>query len=348
MLATPVAEAPGYTFAAEESRGDFYSDPDWLGLLCELYGYTPHAITARDGAGRVTGYLPLLQVESPLTGRRLVSLPFSDYSPFLATSAEATDDLIRQAMALAAERRCRSIELRSGANEWLAARADFVANDLYVRWRLPLARDSAQTWARAKKSVQRQIEKARKAGVVVRFGQGPDDMEAYYLLHLRTRAKKHGMPAQSRRYFHRLWETFGGRGAVQVLLAEHAGQVIAGIVVLAAGEVAHYAYGGSDERHLALAPNNLLMWTAIEWAGAQGYQHFDFGRTAKDNPGLMQFKRGWGAVEEPMPYYYYPQVAGLAATNERSAKYQLLTSCWRRLPLAVAGPLGGALYKHLG
>jgi lipid II:glycine glycyltransferase (peptidoglycan interpeptide bridge formation enzyme) len=161
-------------------------------------------------------------------------------------------------------------------------------------------------WARTKTSVRRQIEKARKAGVTVRFGRGPEDMEAYYRLHLRTRSKKHGMPAQSRRYFRRLWETFGPRGAVQVLLAEHEGQVIAGIVVLAAGEGAHYAYGSSDERTLALAPNNLLMWTAIQWAGEQGYQHFDFGRTAKENAGLMQFKRGSGAVEEPMPYYYYP------------------------------------------
>jgi hypothetical protein len=41
-------------------------------------------------------------------------------------------------------------------------------------------------------------------------------------------------------------------------------------------------------------------------------------------------------------------VAGLAATNEQSAKYRLLTSCWRHLPLEVAGPLGGTLYKRLG
>jgi hypothetical protein len=51
---------------------------------------------------------------------------------------------------------------------------------------------------------------------------------------------------------------------------------------------------------------------------------------------------------EPLPYYYYPRTAGLAATSERSWKYRLLTGCWRRLPLQVAAPLGGSLYKHLG
>ena len=51
---------------------------------------------------------------------------------------------------------------------------------------------------------------------------------------------------------------------------------------------------------------------------------------------------------EPLPYYYYPDVAGLAATSESSWKFRLLTACWKQLPLAVAGPLGGRLYKHLG
>jgi hypothetical protein len=62
----------------------------------------------------------------------------------------------------------------------------------------------------------------------------------------------------------------------------------------------------------------------------------------------MRFKRQMGAIMEPLPYYYYPRTAGLAATSERSWKYRLLTGCWRRLPLQVAAPLGGSLYKHLG
>ncbi len=79
-----------------------------------------------------------------------------------------------------------------------------------------------------------------------------------------------------------------------------------------------------------------------------GYQTLDLGRTACDNEGLMEFKRRWGAIKEPLPYYYYPQTAGLASTSERSWKYRLLTSCWRKLPLHVAEPLGSFLYKHLG
>ena len=120
------------------------------------------------------------------------------------------------------------------------------------------------------------------------------------------------------------------------------------MVLLSSETSIRYAYGASDERYLHLAPNNLLMWTAITLGCTQRYETFDLGRTARDNQGLMEFKRRWGAIQEPLPYYYYPHVEGLASTSEQSLKFRMLTACWKRLPLGVAAPLGGYLYKHLG
>src|SRR5947207_6410847 len=121
---------------------------------------------------------------------------------------------------------------------------------------------------------------------------------------------------------------------MQVLLAEYEGIVIAGMILLACGTVVRYAYGASDESYLTLAPNNLLLWTAITWGCTHGYQTLDLGRTACENEGLMEFKRRWGAIKEPLPYYYYPHIAGLAATPESSRKFRLLTACWKRIPLS--------------
>ena len=182
----------------------------------------------------------------------------------------------------------------------------------------------------------------------VRTAQSREDMAEYYQLHLQTRSKKHGMPAQPQRFFFELWDAFAPSGAMQLLLAEYQGTAIAGIILLASGTTIRYAYGASDERYLNLAPNNLLIWTAITQGCTQGYQTLDLGRTACTNEGLMEFKRRWGASMEPLPYYYYPQVAGLAATSESSLKFRLLTACWKKLPLSVAGALGNCLYKHLG
>lgn len=322
--------------------------PAWLELLRRVYGYEAVPLTATDADGAIQGVLPLCRLRSPLTGRRLVSVPFCDSAPLLADNERAAADLVDQAVALAHAEGAKYLELRSGPNALLAARDDFAASDLYVRWLVPLAGGADAAWKALHSPVQRQVKKARKAGVTVRLAASLDDMLAYHRLHLLTRSRKHGMPAQPERYFRALWQTFAADGTLWVLLAEHEGQVVAGMVFFGAGDTLRYAYGASDPRTLAHGPNNLLLWEAIERGAAAGYATLDLGRTARDNEGLMQFKRGWGATPEPLTYYYHPALRGLATTSEQSWKFRLATSCWRRLPLPVAGALGGRLYGHLG
>ncbi|WIG59176.1 MAG: hypothetical protein OJF49_001923 [Ktedonobacterales bacterium] len=337
-----------WTAYASQHASAFACAPAWLDLLRNVYGFTVVPLTATNAAGEITGFLPLCELHSPLLGRRLVSVPFSDHAPLLADDDASARALITQAVALADERQARYLELRTGQHAALAARSDMATSDLYVRWLVALSANPDSVWSGLRKPVQRQVKKAQKHGVTVRQAETRADIDAYYHLHLLTRCRKHGMPAQPRRYFHALWDTFAESGALTVLLAEYEGNVIAGMVLLASGDTMRYAYGASDERYLQLGPNNLLMWEAIQRGGARGYTMLDLGRTARDNEGLMNFKRGWGAVEEPLSYYYYPQMQGLATTSERSWKYQLATSCWRRLPLPVAERVGGSLYKHLG
>ena len=332
----------------EQARNMFYYDARWLKLLTTFYGYQIIPLTTTNADGQVTGFLPLCFIKSPLTGRRLVSLPFSDYCPLLANDEASAAQLIEQALHIAQEKNVKYLELRSGVNEVLEKRSDFSANNLYVNWVLPLSTSSEEAWSSLRKPVQHQIKKSQKAGVQVRTAQKREDMDIYYRLHLTTRTKKHGMPAQARNYFLALWDTFAESGTMRLLLAESEGTPIAGIILFVAGSTLHYAYGASDENYLKLAPNNLLFWEAISWGSTNGYKSLDLGRTACNNAGLMEFKRRWGAIQEPMPYYYYPQAAGLASTSESSWKYRMLTNSWRKLPLSVAGPLGRYVYKHLG
>jgi hypothetical protein len=231
----------------------------WFDLIAKLYGYSFIPLTAHNAEGQITGFLPLCYISSRLTGRRLVSLPFSDYCPLLAADESSANDLIDQAVALAKERKVKYLELRTGFHEVLAKRTDLVEEHLYVRWLMPLSSDPDKVWSNLRKPVQHQVKKSRKLGVQVRIAQSREDMGHYYRLHLMTRCKKHGMPAQPQRYFYELWDTFAASGAVQLLLAEYEREVVAGMILVASGSTIRYAYGASDERYLKLAPNNLLM-----------------------------------------------------------------------------------------
>ncbi len=348
MISTPHIDTPWSILIEEQGKDIFYYDPRWFELISKLYGYSIIPLTTTNTEGQITGFLPLCSISSPFTGRRLVSLPFSDHCPLLAADEASANDLIDQAIHLAKRQQVKYLELRTGSHDVLAKRSDLTESNLYVNWVLPLADNPDAVWKGLRKPIQHQIKKSQKHGVQIRTAQKREEMELYYNLHLQTRTRKHGMPAQSKDYFFQLWDMFAANGALQLLLAEYQGTTIAGIILLIHGNTIHYAYGGSDEQYLNLAPNNLLFWTAIAWGCTQGYKRFDLGRTACENEGLMEFKRRWGAVKEPLPYYYYPHTAGLASTSESSWKYRLLTDTWKKLPLAVTAPLGGYLYRHLG
>ncbi len=348
MAQISLFDFPWSTSIEQQKTACFYYNEAWFDLVTKLYRYTAIPLTTTNAAGKVTGFLPLCSMHSPLTGKRLVSLPFSDHCPLLAEDEDSANNLIDQAIQLAHEQKVRYLELRPGVNEVMPGRSELVEGNLYVRWLISLTANPDAVWRGLRKPIQHQIKKSQKLGVQVRLAQNREDVAHYYRLHLQNRCKKHGMPTQPQRFFYELWDAFAASGKMQVLLAEYDGNVVAGMILLASGSTVRYAYGASDGDYLHLAPNNLLLWTAITWGCTQGYQTFDLGRTAHDNEGLMEFKRRWGAIKEPLPYYYYPYMKGLSTTSEQSPKFRLLTACWRKLPLQIAGPLGGQLYKHLG
>ncbi|HEX6818324.1 MAG TPA: GNAT family N-acetyltransferase [Ktedonobacterales bacterium] len=332
----------------ERLAQEFAFKPAWLELIGSLYGYDIVHLVSQPTNGQVRGYLPVAVIKTALTGKRVVGLPFTDYSPVIAADAAATNDLVDQAIHLARLEGARYLELRAGPNETLAERADLTKSDLYVRYVLPLDKDPDKLLARARPRMRSQVRKAERDGVSVRWGLERRDIDTFYQLHLQTRSGKHGMPAQPRRYFTGMWDDFAASGHVRLALAEYKGRCIAAAILLIAGGTVSSSYVATDQRYLELNATRAAEWAAIEWACANGYTLWDFGRTARESEGLKQYKRAWGATELDLPYFYSPDVAGLAATSETSRKYALLTACWRKLPLSVAEPLGGRLYRHLG
>jgi hypothetical protein len=55
----------------------------------------------------VLGYLPLCFIHSPVTGRRLAALPFSDHCPLLAADEASANDLVDQPILPAQEKKAK-------------------------------------------------------------------------------------------------------------------------------------------------------------------------------------------------------------------------------------------------
>ena len=98
-------------------------------------------------------------------------------------------------------------------------------------------------------------------------------------------------------------------GSAALILAEHEGDPLAGIMVFAAGKEAQYLYGASASVKRNLMAAYGVQWQAIQWAKARGCTVYDLWGIPDAEPdaleaqfesrsdglwGVYGFKRGWG------------------------------------------------------
>src|SRR6266540_5852058 len=71
-------ETPGWdNLVLTHPEASFFHSASWAAVLRDTYGHRPHYFCAMKGE-RLAATLPVMEVNSTLTGRRGVSLPFTD------------------------------------------------------------------------------------------------------------------------------------------------------------------------------------------------------------------------------------------------------------------------------
>jgi CelD/BcsL family acetyltransferase involved in cellulose biosynthesis len=337
----PISDPAWLTLIEASPSATIFHHPLWLQLLHSQYGYELSACCVQDGGGIEAG-IPIARIESRLTGRRLVSLPFSDIcAPVLATGANPS---AAAALGEALTEECRRSGLDLTVHAPIPNAPSAFVQHRFFRHLLPLANDPAEVERHYSKSqIKRGIKKARREGLRAERRTDAEALDAFYSLHLRTR-RKLGVPTQPKRFIRRFGELFdAGLGFVELVLDD--GRPIAAAVFLTYNGTVTYKYGASDARALGKRPNNLLFSELIHWACESGFHTLDFGRTDIDNEGLRAFKRSWGADEVELSYTYF-------ADREPSAEPQLrdrmMTAAIKHSPPGVSRLVGEALYRHFG
>jgi hypothetical protein len=82
---------------ADHPESCFFHGSAWARVLRQTYGHGPLYL-CRISDGQLNGLLPIMEVSSPLTGRRGVSLPFSDFCPFLKTNDQDQKEMFDLAL----------------------------------------------------------------------------------------------------------------------------------------------------------------------------------------------------------------------------------------------------------
>lgn len=282
-------------FVQGRPDASIFHHPAWARLLADCYGYRAMVVALTDRGGAVTAGLPVIDVSSPLGGRRWVSLPFTDSCPLL--SSERTSDLVAALLDLSTSRGRAAVELRAALPEHPAIQRATA----FVRQELTLAAETRSIWERLWKNHRRNVRIAEKAGVRIVRGSSASDLETFYRLHLGTR-RRLGVPVQPLRFFRLLWERVLQRGLGFALTAYAGAAPVAAAIFGSWNGTLVYKYSARDERFAKLDANYLLLWTAIRSACEEGHRVFDLGRSSIEQTQLRSFKSGWGAREEPLSY----------------------------------------------
>jgi hypothetical protein len=326
-----VAGFPGCTF--------FHSSA-WARVLKESYGYLPlYLVLSVDGT--VAGCLPLMQIDSWLTGRRGASLPFTDECVPLAGDGQCARKLLEEALEFGRKRRWRSLLFQGGGeciDETVSAAPSYYSHTIDLQG---APRD---VFGRFTDSVRRGIRKAEREGVQVGIFATLEAVSAYYALHCRTR-RRHGVPPQPWSFFAQLHRQAIAFGRGVVVLSSYGNRHVAGAVFLHDQKSAVYKFGASDLEFQAVRANNLTIWAGIQHLARLGVECLSLGRTSLSNDGLRRFKRSWGSAEQQVCYLKYDYGAN-GFTNMADGASGWSTAVFRRLPVLWSRLVGASLYRH--
>jgi CelD/BcsL family acetyltransferase involved in cellulose biosynthesis len=356
----PLSDPRWEPFLATHPNALVYHHPAWLRALAGEYGQEPIGLACEDGAGEMLGVLPLFRgrglpfrVEGQSAGGRLSSLPRTPVAGPVAADRDVAAALLAAAAEHARSAGVR-LQLKVEGREldglvdglegvpWLPAYAVELPDDPDAL-RFGNSRNHGRImWA---------IGKARKHGVGVRPAESEADLRAWYGLYLET-MRAHAVPPRSYRFFAALWHGLRPHGLMRLLLAERPGargpRLIAGSVFLMYGRTVFYAYTGAHAEDLRLRANDVIQARAIRDAVEAGFRRYDLGEVSEDDPGLVEFKRKWGATPPLLYRYYYPalDVDGAGALESGSRLRTVAGRIWRRLPLRVTAVIGDRLYRY--
>jgi hypothetical protein len=324
-----------------ESASIFHTRP-WLEALRQTYSYTPVVYTTTPPTAPLANGIVLCEIKSWLTGRRLVSLPFSDHCEPLLDGPGGGMEIAEAFKSAIEAANWDYIELRP-TSELPVPESASKRPPCYLH-RLDLRPPLEEILRRTHKTgVQQPIKRGEREGLVYESGNSERLLKVFYRMMIQTR-RRHLLPPQPIQWFRNIAASVGN--GLQIRIAFKDGHEIAGIMTVQHKDVIVYKYGCSNHAFRNLGGTACLLWKAITDAKAAGVACMDFGRSDADNTGLIEFKNRWGAQSCVLTYLRWSRKRGTEEVERRSSGF--MKQLFGVLPDPLLEATGRILYRHVG
>jgi len=317
----------------------FFHSIAWLRLLVDTYGYEPVFFVIEKNK-KIEAVIPLMNVNSRITGRRAIALPFSDYCIPLVSSTECFENMFNKILEFGEKKKLKYLEIRGG-NKFFSD-SDISTYD--YNHTLDLTIGEEELHKNFSNTTKRNIKKAYREGVTVDISTSLSATEVFYEMNCATR-KKHGLPPQPKKFFLKLHKYILAQEMGFIVIASHNGKNIASAVYLHSGDKALYKFGASFMEYQNLRANNVVMWEAIKHYANNNFKSFCFGRTEPDNEGLRKFKLGWGTHEDILNIYryYFSTNSFLPIQTKTTGLHNII---FNKTPITILKIFSTIFYKH--
>jgi hypothetical protein len=299
----------------------------------ETYLHAEIFVAVALSENRCVGYWPLALSSKGSLGKVANSLPYygSNGAPLISPKISGTAKeeilaaLLRTVLEKVAAENCAAFTVVSNpldaeTAQWLEKNMPHDLTDDRIGQLTPLPK---QETGISEKLLQffddprpRNIRKALKEGVTVRFSHAADDRDFLYAVH-RENIIAIGGIAKEKRFFDLLPEHFS-ENEYRIYIAEKNGERIAGLLLFYYNKTVEYFTPGVVEAHRNTQPTALLVYQAMLDAIEHKYSWWNWGGTWLSQGGVYDFKKKWGTHD--LPYRYFTRVyhAGLRDTNKET------------------------------
>ena len=306
--------------------------PQWARAIEAGTGQRAYVLVAEAG-GEIEGVLPLTEIRSGLFGSALVSAGFGVGGGILALNDAAAQALTDQAVRLASDLKCGSIEFRGGPlpSDW---RRD---DETYAGFVRALPRDDEAILAAIPRKQRAEVRRALGFGLEIGFG----DRDAHYRVYAES-VRNLGTPVFPRSLFDAVLAEFADDADILTISSD--GKPLASVLSLYFNDIVFPYWGGGTSAARGARANELLYYELMRHAARRGCTRFDFGRS-KAGTGAYAYKKNWGFEPAPLAYASWGNAREI---NPLDPKYRLKIAAWRKMPLWLANRIGPKIARGLG
>jgi hypothetical protein len=320
----------------------FFHSSEWLEVLQKTYGYRPVCFcTFKENS--LSSAVSAVEIKSKLTGRRLISLPFSDFCEPLFSSIEEAEMLKEKIFEYCKDNDLGFMEFRTSETKFPFETEQFRTD---LRHILNLSPNEDEIKKNLSENTRRNIKSALKEGLEIKEENSLEAIKKFYELQCITR-KKHGLPPQPESFFNNIYKLIISKNKGSMFFAYNKGYPVASLMFFTIGEKVLYKFGASINDNLPKGANHILMWEAIRKYSKEGYKEFDFGRTETNHEGLKRFKLGFGA-DERLIYTTRYDIRKKIFIQPDSKTTGIHNRIFTHTPLPILKLIGNTIYKYVG